>query len=80
MKDYGKENLMKKIIVTWLKDISSALKLYHEEYHKIYKVIKAENILLTKDNYIKIANFKTLQIFTKKVQATNKIKDYLNPE
>ena len=53
--------------ITCLKEISSSLKLCHEEYHIIYKGIKPENILLNKDNHIKIANFKTLQIFTKKL-------------
>ena len=78
-----KRKIEEKQILTWLKEISSALKFCHEDKHIIHRDIKPENILLTKDNHTKIADFGIAKILPKKKPKTRTIigdRDYISPE
>ena len=71
-----------KTIVTWLKEIASALKYCHEK-NIAHRDLKPENILLTKDNHVKLADFGVAKMFSKKVKVTQtKVTDldYISPE
>ena len=78
-----KRKIDEKTILTWLKEISSALKLCHGEKHIIHRDIKPENILLTKDNHIKLADFGISKALSKNEDITKtRIGDidYISPE
>ena len=72
-----------KTIVTWLKEIASALKYCHEEKNIVHRDIKPDNILLTKDNHVKLADFGIAKMLSKKVKVTQTRigdTDYISPE
>ena len=78
-----KRKIDEKTILTWLKEISSALKLCHGEKHIIHRDIKPENILLTKDNHTKLADFGISKALSKNEDITKtRIGDidYISPE
>jgi serine/threonine protein kinase len=77
-----RKKIDEKTILTWLKEISSALKFCHEEKHIIHRDIKPENILLTKDDHIKIADFGIAKNLQKAKVAKTIIgdMDYISPE
>ena len=78
-----RRKIEEKQILTWLKEISSALKFCHEEKHVIHRDIKPENILLTKDNHAKIADFGIAKSLSKRVSKTHTLigdRDYSSPE
>ena len=71
-----------KTIITWLKEIASALRYCHEK-NIIHRDLKPENILLTKDKHIKLADFGVSKMLSKKVKVTQTRigdNDYISPE
>ena len=78
-----RRKLEEKEILTWAKEIASALKFCHEIKNIIHRDIKPENILLTKDNHAKIADFGIAKSMSKKAKSTGtRIGDqeYISPE
>ena len=77
-----RKKIDEKTILTWLKEIASALKFCHEEKHIMHRDIKPENILLTKDNHTKIADFGIAKNLQKAKVAKTIIgdMDYISPE
>ena len=78
-----RRKIEEKTIVTWLKEIASALKYCHEVKNVVHRDIKPENILLTKDNHTKLADFGVSKMLSKKTKTTNTVigdRDYISPE
>ena len=79
----NQKKLEEKQIVTWVKEIASALRYCHKDKNIMHRDIKPDNILLTKDGHIKLADFgisKMLSNETKKTKTRIGDLDYISPE
>jgi NIMA (never in mitosis gene a)-related kinase len=77
------KKLEEKQIVTWVKEIASALRYCHKDKNIMHRDIKPGNILLTKDGHIKLADFgisKMLSNETEKTKTRIGDLDYISPE
>jgi NIMA (never in mitosis gene a)-related kinase len=79
----NKKKLEEKQIVTWVKEIASALRYCHKDKNIMHRDIKPDNILLTNDGHIKLADFGNSKMLSKKTKITKTRigdLDYISPE
>jgi serine/threonine protein kinase len=79
----NKRKLEEKQIVTWVKEIASALRYCHKDKNIIHRDIKPDNILLTNDDHIKLADFGASKLLSKRTKITKTRigdLDYISPE
>ena len=79
----NKRKLEEKEIVTWVKEIASALRYCHKDKNIIHRDIKPDNILLTNDGHIKLADFGASKLLSKRTKITKTRigdLDYISPE
>ena len=79
----NQKKLEEKQIVTWVKEIASALRYCHKDKNIMHRDIKPDNILLTNDGHIKLADFGNSKMLSKKTKITKTRigdLDYISPE